>query len=98
MVCVHLMGEENGKGELGGATCTASQLANEKELMRTVKPGEEGLLRWKFWTGFTHVAFSLRTAGQQKAAKQTHRQSTELTSSPPFLLPLSRRVIIIEAV
>ncbi len=86
MVCVHLMGEENGKEELGGATCTASQLANEKELVRTVKPGGEGGLRWKFWTGFTHVAFALRTAGQQKAAKQTHRQSTELPP-PPFLLP-----------
>ena len=97
MVCVHLMGEESGREELGGATCTASQLANEKELMRTVKPGGEGGLRWKFELASRMLPSPSAPRGRRKAAKQTHRQSTELPPLP-FFSPLSRIVIIIEAV
>ena len=96
-MCVHLMGEENGKEELGGATCTASQLANEKELMRTVKPGGEGGLRWKF-------ELASRMLPSPSAPQGSRRLQSKLTGKAlnflplPFFSPLARIVIIIEAV
>ncbi len=98
MVCVHLMGEENGKGELGGATCTASQLANEKELMRTVKPGGGGRIALEVldWLHACCLRPQHRGAEGRLQSKLTGKALNVLPL--PFFYPLSRIVIIIEAV